>query len=529
MTPEGVRDIERSKVVKATRCGLSQEFVTVMIESYGKDYMKAVNIEKEKAATRLIKIARRGKKPERPKATPGEFSFDILMADTDAPGGINRKKAEQALGIVVRLVNPPVKRSPGETARLKRSKKARIANAKDEGYNREKAVSDLKSLGVSTPGYLEFLYGLLDEFAGRYPGISKPAPVHHVLSEIVYLYRYFPGKESRTILSGLVENTETDMHHRLLGLESVSISEGKEAADILIRSLKSGQEEICLLARKLIVSLKHNNPELDLSASLIGILRDSTVSPLTHQEVMAILLKWKDKQLVIAITETMLFFNEESATAAIRALGEFDDPDLVRTESFPTLKEILKNSIPAEHRRWAAISLGRIGIRDAVPILIEALKDREEKVCRAAHGSLRQITKRKFSGKYLIWKNWFENEGKKALSQAAGEEKKSAPESSLMSPRGIGLRKLSRTPIRSTVYRPARANRKNTSSTAALASRSARDKKTGNRGLIYFLLTGILIASVLTGMVFFRKGQGEKKPEKSVRGKYELKGIRLDN
>ncbi|MHC4663376.1 MAG: HEAT repeat domain-containing protein [Planctomycetota bacterium] len=418
-----------------------------------------------------------------------DLSYEQLTYGIKEPEGIDPKKAKKAFEILQKLI------AKGRAAQRVTS------NSSVTSYGYENAVVELKALEVSVPLYLEFMYSTIRNFSRKYSGTYPKADMLRLLTEAIYLYRYFPGKVSVNALTKLVNSDTIEFGHKELALEALPEVGETSVAEVLAGCLSNTDEKLRRLAKLQLITLQQVYPDSDVATPVLRVLEDVNSPKYAKNEAVLILSVFKDARMVAPLVRHLLYLDEKTAVNGIRVLGLFKDKKS-RSASVPVLKRALSSGITTERRKWAAISIGRLDDWSTVPALIEALSDREETVREAAHRSLIRLTRKNFSPNPAMWESWWLNEGKNAPRETASQTSGSTSKAGF---KGIPERKLSGPPIRPTMVG---------SNRAGTAPRNRPDSEpepvSRTRNTVLFILAGVLALTILAIIFFFRKGQGKQ-------------------
>lgn len=209
-----------------------------------------------------------------------------------------------------------------------------------------------------------------------------------------------------------VEKMIRDLDHdhserRLLAFFGLSCSDSADARDAMVPHLRSPEASMREAAAASIGLQKLSGTPPDL---LVSLLEDPEES-VRHAALFGLFFLCKPGA------------NPEVSAAVARRVT--DSSDKVRSEAYMVLRVLalpsstrllvekgLKDPFPIA-RMNAAIALSVIGTAayDAVPALIETLRDNEHEVVHAAWSALRKITQRQdLDRAYHTWRDWYEQD-----------------------------------------------------------------------------------------------------------------------
>lgn len=204
--------------------------------------------------------------------------------------------------------------------------------------------------------------------------------------------------EIRKLIAQLADSTKRDIAAQSL------IKLGKDTLPVLIDALQTQDPSLILLYQQLLIRIPSAKPELikalsttqpiirERIAETLGMTRDGSVIPELLQalndgdstvraKVVIALSNFADVNVMPALLTCLKDSADEVRIAACHGIGQFHDP-----ATFDELANVLLDDLKIEVRQTAAKILGGSKHPDALPFLMEALRDsfwwyeREQKV-----------------------------------------------------------------------------------------------------------------------------------------------------
>jgi len=253
---------------------------------------------------------------------------------------------------------------------------------------------------------------------------------HRVVPAVKYLLKILEGENAESlkiaVLDALGQIKDESTIHLIRNqlpkekspvvktaiINHLFIAEDKESLPLLVDYLDDENSDVRKASTNAIISIAQKATADELTGfNLINSLKSKVVEAKhkeTRQEIINIFGQLKSSEALETLMNFLLDENAEIRSESAMALGRIGDKKTT---------EFLIERLQKEQDTWTKMQIiGALqGTNDstAIPALIEALRDAEEKVRLCAARALRNITPYAFGEEYEKWKEWWEKEQKK--------------------------------------------------------------------------------------------------------------------
>jgi HEAT repeat protein len=170
------------------------------------------------------------------------------------------------------------------------------------------------------------------------------------------------------------------------------------------------------------LALKYRDKIPRLSSSIGEVFENPSVPDSTKNELLVVLGGIGDAEALKAVVKAASLENSSVCVNAIKAMREFKFDD-ART----ALEEMLAKNANPVFRGASASAIGRLGYKESVPALIDALMDADNNVVVKAIIALKRITGKDLGDDPKLWIYWWREEADAYLQAAESADASRKP------------------------------------------------------------------------------------------------------